>query len=142
MTCPHCAGNHSDPMRRRFFGIVREAFIHWPVNAEFKPVDSEHLRAWLLTKVGYRTQTEIPHKGLDPEAVTAIATAVIRAASKQSFPAVHKGRIYVLTPKSIAKNKSRHRELVAVFESVEHLVCEVLGIDSCDQLLKETESAA
>ncbi len=142
MSCPHCAGNHSDPMRRRFFGVVREAFIHWPVHAEFTPDDPEHLRAWLLTKAGYRTQTEIPHKGLEPEAVSAIATAVIRAAGKQSFPAVYNGRIYILTPKSIAKNKSKHKELVGVFESVEHLVCKVLGIESCDQLLKESESAA
>jgi hypothetical protein len=129
-------------MRRRFFAVVKEAFIHWPVNAEFQADDAEHLRAWLLTKVGYRTQTEIPHKGLEPAAVSAIAVAVIRASGKQSFPAVHNGRIYILTPKSIAKAKSKHKELVGVFESVEHLVCNVLGIESCDQLLKEQEKVA
>lgn len=142
MTCPHCAGNHSDPMRRRFFGIVREANTNWPVNAEFTPDDSEHLRAWLLTKVGYRTTVEIPHRGLEPAAVSAIATAAIRASSKTSFIAEHNGKIFVLTPKSIAKSKSKHKELVRVIEAVEELICSVLGIESCDQLLKEKDKAA
>ena len=142
MSCPHCSGNHSDPMRRRFFSIVREANTHWPYDAEFTPDDAEHLRAWLLTKVGYRTAVEIPHRGIEPAAVAAIATAAIRASTKTSFIFSHNGKILVLTPKSIAKAKSKHKVLCQVFEAVEALVCETLGIESCDQLLKEKEQAA
>ena len=142
MTCPHCAGNHSDPMRRRFFGIVKAAWLQWPHSAEYRADDPEQLRYWLLAKVGYRTAKPIPHKGIEPEVVSAIATAVIRASDKKSFPAFYNGQLYIVTPKSIAKNKSKHKELVGVFENVERLVCNILGIESCDQLLKETERAA
>lgn len=142
MTCPHCAGNHSDPMRRRFFSIVKAAWLQWPVNAEFRADDTEELRYWLLTKVGYRTATPIPHAGLDPKIVSAIVEATLRSAERKSWAYVHNGQLYVLTPKSIKKAKSKHKELVRVFEAVEHLVCETLGIESCDQLLKEKEQAA
>ena len=129
-------------MRRRFFGIVRAAWLQWPHTAEYQADSPEELRYWLLTKVGYRTAKPIPHKGLEPDVVTAIATAVLRASDKTSFPAVHNGQLYILTPKSIKKAKSKHKELVGVFESVEHLVCNILQIESCDQLLKEQEQAA
>lgn len=141
MTCPQCAGNHSDPMRRRFFAVVKAAYDHWPHNGEFIPDDSEHLRAWLLTKVGWRTSDEIPTRGIDPETVAAIAKAAILASRKRSFVVAHNQRVYVLTPKSIQKSKSSHRELVSVFESVEHLIKDIIGVDA-DMLLLENEKVA
>lgn len=141
MTCHHCAGKHSDPMRRRFFGLVKAAYDHWPHDGDFIPDDPEHLRAWLLTKVGWRTSDEIPTRDIDPETVAAIAKAAILASRKRSFVVAHNGRVYVLTPKSIQKAKSSHRELVSVFESVEHLIKEVVGVDA-DMILRENEKAA
>ncbi len=142
MSCIHCAGNHSDPMRGRFFAVVTAAWESWPSSYEYQASNPEELRYWLVTKVGYRTAIPIPHLGLDPEVVGEIVAATIKASERHSFPFVHMGQIYVLTPKSIAKGKSKHKELVGVFQSVEALICTIIGIDSCDQLLKEKENAA
>jgi hypothetical protein len=39
---------------RRFFGVIKAAFLHWPEKHEFQPEDPEHLRAWLLCRAGYK----------------------------------------------------------------------------------------
>ncbi len=44
---------HSDPARRRFFAIIRDAFDNMPDHWRDLLPSSEHLRKWVLCKIGH-----------------------------------------------------------------------------------------
>ena len=61
--CPDCGclldDERSTKRHRAFFGFNGHVFDHWPEGAvyeddPFQPIDSEHLRAWLLTKANHQ----------------------------------------------------------------------------------------
>jgi hypothetical protein len=140
MTCSHCGGKErSTPQHRRFYAVVRAAFDQWPDESIDNP---EHLRKFLLVKVKHRKQNEIHITGdIDMASIKAMESAM-RAAGEYAWTVEHNGKVYVLAAKSISYGKLPHREACGVFESVEAVICDVLGIQSCDQLLKEKENSA
>lgn len=57
MDCPHCGsdisdGKRSQPDHKRLFAVIRRAYLTWPEGHRFKPVNAEHLRAWLICASG------------------------------------------------------------------------------------------
>ena len=141
MTCPHCS-KRSSPQHRRFFGVIKAAAEQWPVQHEFQPECPEHLRAWLLTKAGHRSVHEIEISEHVTDQTYLLLESVMRAAGAYGWIREHKGRVYVMSAKSIAHNKLGHKDACRVFEAVEQEICEALGIESCDQLLDEHQRAA
>jgi hypothetical protein len=130
---------------RRFFGVCRAAFMHWPEQHEFQPEDPEHLRAWLLCRAGYKSVTEIPFEESWPEAMQQLAmlTAeqVLKAAKSHAFVRPHPGGLFVFTPKSLAWESLGQKEFGQVRESVEEVIkCET-GREA-SELLREPGKAA
>jgi hypothetical protein len=130
---------------RRFFGVIRAAFLHWPERHEFQPEEPEHLRAWLLCRAGYKSVTEIPCPPDSPPAVAKLATlaaeAAIKAAKTYGFVRPQGDALYVFAPKSLAWESLGQKEFGQVRESVEEVIkCET-GKEA-SELLRETTRAA
>lgn len=57
--CPECGAvladpaEHSDAARRRFFAIIRDAFDNMPDHWKALLPSSEHLRKWVLCRIGH-----------------------------------------------------------------------------------------
>jgi hypothetical protein len=148
--CPHCkkalAAPRSLPDHRRFFGLIRAAFFHWPEDhPDFVPDTEEHLRAWLLCKAGYRQVTTIPIEDIDDPAVVqtiaVAASAAIKAAGGYAFVRPDSGAIRVFSAKSMNFETLDQKRFNAVRNAVEDVLKAELGIDP-DTLLDETEQAA
>jgi hypothetical protein len=130
---------------RRFFGVIRAAYLHWPENHEFQPEDPEHLRAWLLCRAGYKSVTDIPFEENWPDAMRRLATlaaeAALKAAKSHAFIRPFNGGLYVFTPKSLNWETLGQKEFALVRESVEEVIkCET-GREA-SELLRETGKAA
>lgn len=154
--CPHC-GCKLDPVKgkprsleqlRRFFGMLRAMFNHWPETAEFQPENEEHLRAWVLIKAGHKEFTDIPvafaedEPGLTKLAAISIEAAV-RASGGFAFIRPHPegGMVRVYKPKSIAFGKLGQAEFNSLNDAVETAYAQETGLDP-EQVLKQTEQAA
>ena len=102
--CPECGAvlvdpaEHSDAARRRFFAIIRDAFDNMPEH--WRPIiaSPEHLRKWVLCKIGHCDATvtncgskasalevQALAKRLDTFAVVDIAGKVVTVATARSI---------------------------------------------------------
>src|SRR5688572_25604224 len=131
---------------RRFFGVIRAAFMHWPdtTASGFQPEDPEHLRAWLLCRAGYKQVTEIPFDDEWPEAMRNLATlaaeGALRAAKSHAFVRPFPGGLYVFTPKSLNFESLGQKEFGTIREQVEEIIEFETG-KTASELLRETERA-
>lgn len=148
MICPHCGceiAKHkprSVQQHRRFFGLVRAAFKHWPEAHERQFSTEEECRAWLTMKAGYRdTALDMPMSGVKPELAALIATSAMRAAKANAVAVAHKGRLLVFVPRSIAFHKMGPQEFGKLCDDVAAVITESVGMDA-DDLLRQTERAA
>jgi len=141
--CPHCGSVltkvRSLPDHRRFFGLIRAAFHHWPESHEFQPDNEEHLRAWLLCKSGYRDVVSIPIDGEHP-AVARLAClaaeSAIKAAKGHAFVRPYASGLAVISPRSIAFDTLSQKDFSPIRQAVEDVITAETGSD-CDQLLQE-----
>jgi hypothetical protein len=148
-SCPHCGGSlesgRSSPDHRRFFALIQAAFHQWPHDAEFTPDNSEHLRAWLICKAGYREATfiDLPEggtEGMQRLFMLSIENAV-KAADGLGFVVPYKNGVAVIKPKSIAWSKLGQREFGQLRDAVTDIIEAEVGV-SADQLLRERDNAA
>jgi hypothetical protein len=142
--CPHCGGAlkggkpRSIDQHRRFFKVVAQAFHHWPANHDFQPDNAEHLRKWLLVKVGHRIVQTIDMARTDKQSLKmaeAAATAAMRALGDYCWVIPHNGKLFVAAAKSIAFDKCPHADFVAINDLVDGLIETETGIKT-DQLLE------
>ena len=149
-TCPHCGCDvanakgkpRSLEQHRRFFGMIAAAFHHWPDSHEFQPSNSEHLRAWLLCKAGYRDVVTVPVESDRPAVIKLAMLAVegaLRAARTHAFVRLHGSSLVVFTAKSISFHALPHGEFQSVNDAVQEIIEVETGI-TVDKLL--TEKAA
>lgn len=148
--CPNCGFTltehaRSSPDHRRFFGLIRAAFHHWPEASEFQPDNEEHLRAFLLCKAGYRDVTTIPCEFAENEPavlklVALAAEGAVKAAKGHAFIRPHGAAIAVFSAKSLAWDKLDQKAFNKVREAVEEVIKAEIGIEP-DQLLKENDAA-
>lgn len=154
--CPHCQCD-LDPIKgrprsvdqlRRFFGVLRAMYRHWPEAAEFQPESEEHLRKWALVKAGHREATDIPiafaddHPGVTR--LTSLAMeAAMKAAGAFAFVKPHPsgGLVRVFKAKSIAFDKLGQTQFNCLNDDVEAVYKSATGLDP-QQVLKENGRAA
>lgn len=148
--CPNCGEGiypnahaiRSLSQHRRFFGMIAAAFHHWPDGHEFQPSSSEHLRAWLLCKAGYRDVVTVPVESDRPAVIKLAMLAVegaLRAARTHAFVRLHGSSLVVFTAKSISFHALPHGEFQSVNDAVQEII-EVETGTAVDKLL--TEKAA
>lgn len=108
---------------RKFFAAIAAAYEQWPESHEFQPESSEHLRAWLLCKVGHYATIDI-----DPDHIESLADgiATVAAIARREHVFVRVGtggRIRVFIPKSQAfanLSESAFKPIMdAVFDEIE-----------------------
>lgn len=144
--CPICnatitAQARSIPQHRRFFGVLRAAYHHFPeIFAEFQPESEEHLRAYLLVKTGHHTVHTIDIQNSNVDQLVTIIQAALRAAGSYAFVQPDGDHVKIFKPKSIAFHRLSPSEFTALNTRVEEVYRE-LGIDP-DTVLREYENAA
>ena len=149
--CPHCGSEieggkpRSIDQLRRFFGMVRAMFAHWPDSAEFQPDTPEHLRKWALIKAGHReaTDIDIAASASQTKILAAAIEGALKAAGAHAFvrPDPHGGRVRIFRAKSIAFAHLGQAEFNRLNDEVENVYRAETGLDP-DEVLKEQERAA
>lgn len=145
MTCPRCGDkDRSTPQHRRFFKLVSVAYEHWPETYnKFRPENSEHLRAYLLCKAGWRTEVSFEMKNRQAINIAALAVkSLMRQMGNYTWVAMKGEALVVYAPKSISYKEAKHREICRVFTDAEDIICDIIGVRNGDELLKEAEKAA
>lgn len=121
---------------RRFFGLIKAAFHHWPESVNFQPDNEEHLRAWLLVKAKHRTIKTF-HLPTDASDSAALIPIVIATMTGKHSWAWSKGQdLYVCVPESIAFDKIGHQQFCALNDDVDEVIRVETGLDP-EALLKE-----
>lgn len=129
----------SSPQHRRFFKVVSAAYDQWPHNHAFQPDDAEHLRAWLLCKVGYRRTVQLD----DANAISVpMLRAAFKAAGHHAWFHTAGTDVWIISPKSMSFAEMGHRTACDVMAAIDDLICDVLCVRSTDDLLQETARAA
>ena len=154
--CPHC-GSDVDAVKgrprsldqlRRFFGVLRAMYHHWPATADFQPESEEHLRKWALVKAGHREATDVPVEWADDQpGLTKLAGLAIEAALKAAgtFAFVRAdangGLVRVYKAKSIAFDKLGQSAFTTLNDEVEAVYRSETGLEP-QQVLEEHGRAA
>ena len=146
VTCPQCdlrfdasrdSTHRSAPQHRRFWGVVRAAYHHWPESHDEQFSSQNELRVWLTMKAGWRdlaSKTSI--SGMKPDALVAVVQGALKSAGANARVAAHKGQLCIWTPKSIRFDRMKHMEFVALNQAVEDVIKAELGITG-DELLEQ-----
>ncbi|MEQ8822778.1 MAG: hypothetical protein RIC14_00210 [Filomicrobium sp.] len=134
MSCPVCGfdkrqSKRSVPQHRRFFGLLKAFFDHWPEYADFQPDNVDHLRAWALVRAKHRNVT-IHDIG---DGMTCIPSP-----GGYVFSTEYQGAIVILSPKSISFSEMSHQEACAVFDDVQAALEAETGLKA-DEVMKAVE---
>jgi hypothetical protein len=149
MVCPVCGYKEqkADKARslaqhRRYFGLLKAVFAHWPETHERQFADEHELRKWCEMKAGWReVAATIPMVGMQRERALMLVEAAIRAAGSYAIPVLHKGDMVIFRPKSISFSRMPHHEFNDLCDRVERVIREETGLDP-EQVLREHEHAA
>ena len=155
MKCPCCGSDiegkskpRSLDQLRRFFGMLRAMYQHWPSSAEFQPESEEHLRKFVLCKSGHRESTDVavPFAEDQPGLTKLVAVSVeacVRGAGGFAFIRPHPdgGLVRVYKAKSIAFDKLGQADFNALNDAVEMVYAQETGLDP-ETVLREAERAA
>lgn len=150
IACPHCGGliehRRSGPDHRRFFAMVKAAYLNWPEGHEFRPSSEEALRAYLLIKAAGHTnvaKAEVPPGYAESEEIRAryrstvegICRAVV---SEGAYFELRTGidACEIVTARSIDYATVGRREFGRIREAVELFLEDTLGV-TAEQLLRE-----
>ncbi len=127
---------------RRFFGLVRALFHHWPERMTFQPDNEEHLRAFLLVKAKHRTIKTfyLTSDEIADECAKVVPIVTAMMLHRYCWCWTDGNAINVAAPQSTAFDKMPHGKACEVYSAVEDYVRSI-GIDP-DKVLKETEAAA
>lgn len=145
--CPTCGAEpkakpRSIDQHRRYFGLIRAAFHHWPETSDRQFSSEDELRAYVQIKAGYReVGAQIPLSGLNKDRALLLVEAAIRGSGSYAIPVFYKDAIVVFKPKSIAFNKMGTQEFGALCDSAATVIEQEIGVPA-DELLKQTEHAA
>lgn len=150
-SCPHCGCELTQPAGgkprsvdqiRRYFAMIRAAFLHWPEDNPRQFSSAEELRAFLQMKAGAREiGAQIPLTGLHKERAMMLVEAAIRGAGSHSMPVIHGDTLVVFRPKSISFSRMAHSDFCRLSDDVAEVIRNETGIDP-DELMKQTERAA
>ncbi len=150
--CPHCGCGlepdkgkpRSAEQLRRFFGVLRAMYQHWPESCEFQPHCEEHLRKWVLCMAGHRTvvKTFMLPATDDPLMMSAMMSFAEQLLEMDNRFGRWKGStLAIYEAKSIAFSKLGQAAFNKLNDEVEAVYRSETGLDP-EQALKETEKAA
>jgi len=127
---------------RFFFAAIAEAYANWPEGHEFNPQSSEHLRAWLLCKAGYRDTTT--HHLEDVKLADTMCEVINKSldhCESYGFAVFSNSTVYVLKPKSIAWAKLDQKQFNEISNEVSLVLLNETKL-SLDDYKKEAGQAA
>lgn len=146
-SCPECGcvltKSRSGPDHRRFFGLVAKAFDQWPEGG-FVPRDPEHLRAYLLVKVGHTNIRHIPYPDGCEEspALKVLFRLTVESTGKALEDEagfidyrLSSGGVEVITSRSIDFRTVGQKAFGPIREAVEAEIERVIGVNA-EQLLR------
>lgn len=147
--CPDCGcilnggkKPRSLEQHRRYFAVMRAAWMHWPEAHERQFTNAEELRAWLQMKAGHREiGAQIPLTGISKERAMLVVEAAIRGVGSYAMPVIHGDTLVIFKPKSIRFASLSHQAFCALNSDIDAIIEAETGIHP-DKLLKETEQAA
>lgn len=129
--CPHCGCEleqkpkgrpRSVPQHRRYFGMIRAAFSHWPEDHRFQPMTEERLRKWLQAKAGWVIVKQVDVTSMTKgQAVIAIAAEIMRA-DPIHFTSATDDTFYIIESKSIDFDTLPHRDACGLFDAVQDVI--------------------
>lgn len=127
---------------RRFFGLVRALFAHWPEAHEFQPDNEEHLRAYLLVKAGHRSIKEfyVAETAANQSIAQLIPIVSAVMLNRYCWSWVSGDAIKICAPLTTNFREMPHKEACKVYDAVDEYLRSI-GIDP-DQYLREHERAA
>lgn len=142
--CPTCGAprrHRSDPHHRFVFKAISSAFANWPDTNDFQPRDAEHLRAYLLLRIGHRHESELPIGAMSPEAAARLLVAFIKTVHAHAT-AIQKGKkVIAIWPRSMSYRELGRSEFNRVSQAICDEIKAIIGVDA-ETLVKGTEQAA
>lgn len=121
---------------RRFFGVIRAAYHHWPERCNFQPDNEDHLRAWLLVKAKHRSIKMFQTEG-DASSVAALLPIVILMMTKKyAWSWAVPGGVQVCMAESISFDNLAHAPFCALNDDVDEVIRVETGLDP-EALLRE-----
>lgn len=126
------------PHRRNYerhkalFGLLRPAFYYWPDPdvQEFRPNNTEHLRAWLLVKANWSESEDLKISGQSKKYAMITALAFMNRKRDKvavDFEELPDG-IRAFWPKSVAYNKCSEDQFKKVLTAVTEIVENIIGV--------------
>lgn len=135
--CPCCKQPVAHPRNyerhKALFGLLRPAFYYWPDPdvEEFRPNNTEHLRAWLLVKAGWKESEDLKISGQSKKYGMIMALAFMNRKRDKvavDFEELPDG-IRAYWPKSVAYNKCPEDKFKKVLTAVTEIVENIIGVD-------------
>lgn len=131
--CPECGAilddpkDHSDPMRRRFFAIVREVWQNLPDDQRARFPSSEVLRKTALCRVGWAECKVVTcGTGKAAQEVALLASHLDRYAVIDVSGTV----VTVFTARSMSKRQCPKKTFLEVSEKVLDWMSQLIGTDA------------
>lgn len=132
-SCPECGAvlddpkDQSDPMRRRFFAIVREAWHNLPDDKRERFPSSEILRKTALCRVGWAESRQITCGNRKAALEVAI---LARHLDRYAIVDVSETVVTVFTARSMSKRQCPKKTFLEVSERALDWVSALLGTDA------------
>ena len=150
--CPVCdsdlvwIGHNSKPrsyeQHKRYFKMVDLAFDHWPAKHKRQFSDAEECRKFLQMKAGWFLEaSRMPVMGMRAETAVVFAEAMFKAAGSFAIAMQQGDDIVVWKPKSIKYEKLSHTKACELFEKVNWIIRDEIGV-SGDELLERQKEVA
>lgn len=152
-TCPHCGCDfelrsgeenpRSVPQLRRFMGLVRATYLHWPLSHEFQPRSVRHLRYWLTDQAGWgEPEVTARIESADPQKVYDLLSAFVgKTVDDAVFLHLKGNRLTQTRVKSISFEAMGPKEFSELVHAVEAVIEGETGLIP-QRLLEETRKAA
>lgn len=138
--------NRSTPQLRRFYAIIRAAYLNWPEQppSGFRPQNEEHLRRWLEMRAGLFTVTKQARiTSTDPDKLYALMSEFFKHSKDTTLFNELDGNLLIQKQvKSIAYEAIKES---AEFSRLKDAICEIIEIEvgvAAEKLLRESEKAA
>lgn len=142
--CPACGAprrHRSDVAHRFVFKAISAALAQWPDGHEFQPRDPEHLRAYLLLRIGHRHESELPIGAMSPEAAARLLVAFVRTVHSHATVLVKGKHVIAIWPRSMSYRALGKAEFTRVSQAICDEIKAIVGVDA-ETLVKGGEEAA
>jgi hypothetical protein len=136
--CPKCGAifgrtkkrQRSVPHHRRFFALIKQAFLQWPETHERQFLSAEELRKWLIVKAGHRTlYREVDVEGMPRDVVTALVETAFMTGGAGCAAEIQGTTMLFFRPKSISFSALGQREFSELSAQIEEIIEHETGID-------------